>query len=61
MTIKDQLTDFLKGKDWIPKGDITDTRSWEYYEKGVKKTYLSETVGRALRDLEEEKIGRAHV
>lgn len=60
MTLKGlpaQLVKFLfESKEWVSKGYITDI-TW-YHKSGSKhgKRYLPETVGRALRTLEESSI-----
>lgn len=52
MTLKNQLVDFFyKKADWIVKGQITAI-TWRDKYKNV--TFLPETVGRKLRELEKE-------
>lgn len=48
-----QLAEYLAKGNWTSKGHITDTR-WVNRKNGVR--YLPETVGRALRRLEEGSI-----
>lgn len=56
-SLSKRLAFFLKKEQkWLSKGYITDTLEWFYYEKGIKKKYLSETVGRKLRELESNSI-----
>lgn len=56
-SLKIRLVAYLKSKnEWIPKGYITDTLEWHYYEKGIKKKYLAETIGRKLREAESESL-----
>ena len=54
-TLQKQLENFLKGKDWQSKGDIT-RMTWRGWSNGQGKIFLPETVGRALRSLEEDKV-----
>ncbi len=53
MTLPELLTKYLKDKGWVTKGAIT---AIEWYHKDKVRQYLPETVGRALRHLEEESI-----
>ena len=56
-SIKKRLASFLRKEgEWKPKGMLTDTMEWFYYEKGIRKKYLAETIGRKLRELEEDGI-----
>jgi hypothetical protein len=52
-----QLVMHLAHGDWTPKGTLTADMVWKH-EEGHKigSRYLPETVGRALRSLEEQSI-----
>lgn len=51
-----QLVSYLRGGDWVPKGDLTAIE-WKHVRgQNYGKRYLPETVGRALRGLEERSI-----
>lgn len=51
-----QLVSFLRQADWTPKGDIT-AMEWRHARgKHYGVRYLPETVGRALRLLEEDSV-----
>jgi hypothetical protein len=55
LALKDILVRYMAShNEWKSKGHVTDTLSWGYIEKGVLKHYLSETVGRKLREAESE-------
>ena len=53
-----QLVGFLsKDKTWFPKGTLTADIVWKHNSgNSYGKRYLPETVGRALRALEEQSI-----
>lgn len=54
MTIREQLTAYLfKNQEWIAKGALTEMK---WYHTNSPKTYLPESVGRELRDMEVESI-----
>ncbi len=57
-TLPDQLRHYLQQNwDWHPKGRLTADMVWKHKGgKSVGARYLPETVGRALRSLEEESI-----
>ena len=49
-----QLVQYLKGGDWYPKGTLTADMLWRRTDgHKIGSRYLPETVGRALRSLEE--------
>ena len=51
-----QLVVFLQQADWVPKGELT-ALVWRHTSgKRIGARYLPETVGRALRHLEEDKV-----
>lgn len=54
MKIKTYL--FERKDEWVPKGDITAVNFYHENGKSRGAKYLPETVGRALRTLEEQKI-----
>jgi glutamine synthetase len=53
-----QLREYLfeRRATWIPKGDITAENFYHLSGKSRGARYLPETVGRALRSLEEDSI-----
>ena len=52
-----QLVSYLKHQSWMSKGTLTMDMEWRHQKgKSAGKRYLPETVGRALRSLEEQKI-----
>ena len=53
-----QLVGFLsKDKTWFPKGTLTADIVWKHQSgESYGKRYLPETVGRALRSLEEQGV-----
>jgi hypothetical protein len=53
-----QLKEYLfeRRADWVPKGDITAVQFHHKKGKSRGARYLPETVGRALRSLEEDHI-----
>lgn len=54
-SLKEEIVKYLSiTYRWHPKGELTDYMKWTYIEKGIEKTYLSETVGRKLREAESE-------
>jgi hypothetical protein len=51
------LVTHLKPLSWVSKGYLTADKVWVHQRgKSAGKRYLPETVGRALRSLEEQKI-----
>lgn len=52
-----QLVSYMQGKDWFAKGTLTADMVWKHNRgKHYGVRYLPETVGRALRTLEERSI-----
>ena len=51
-----QLVKYLQGTDWTPKGELTAIRWVHRTGKSRGHAYLPETVGRALRSLEEDRF-----
>jgi len=52
-----QIVSYMRGKDWFAKGILTADIVWKHQRgKHAGVRYLPETVGRALRTLEEKKI-----
>lgn len=52
-----QIVSYMRGKDWFAKGTLTADITWKHVRgKHYGKRYLPETVGRALRTLEERSI-----
>lgn len=47
---------FERRNDWVPKGDITAVTFYHETGKSRGARYLPETVGRTLRNLEEQHI-----
>lgn len=51
-----QIVAYMRGKDWFAKGTLTADIVWKHQRgKYAGTRYLPETVGRALRLLEEKK------
>lgn len=52
-----QLVSYMTGQDWISKGTLTADIVWKHQRgRNYGARYLPETVGRALRHLEESSI-----
>ena len=58
MTLANQLKAWLaQNWEWHPKGKLTADMVWKHtHGKSYGKRYLPETVGRALRSLEEHSL-----
>lgn len=56
-SLTSQLEFFLRNKEWFAKGTLTADMVWKHQSgKHYGARYLPETVGRALRHLEEGRI-----
>lgn len=52
-----QIIKYMTGKDWLSKGALTADIEWKHQRgRNYGARYLPETVGRALRHLEESSI-----